>query len=125
MSDQRLKDVGNRVRYFRESAGLSQEELALKSGFKGKSSISLIELGKASLTEQKIGALAKALGVEESMLRYGENLNNSYNPSDIVFTTDDLKQLPSEEAQAVMRAYNRVISYYKKLAEKMKEGDSE
>lgn len=123
MIEQKRKDIGNRVKYYRKLAKMTQEELAIKSGFAGKSSISQIELGQCNLTEQKIEAIALALGVEESVLRYGEEFKKEYDPTDIVFKTVDLKHLPDEEAEAVLKAYNRLNAYYRRLA-LGKDGDS-
>lgn len=123
MIEQKRKDIGNRVKYYRKLAKMTQDELAEKSGFAGKSSISQIELGQCNLTEQKIEAIALALGVEESVLRYGEDFKKEYDPTDIVFKTVDLKHLPDEEAEAVLKAYNRLNAYYRKLA-LGKDGDS-
>lgn len=123
MIKQKRKDIGNRVKYYRKLAKMTQDELAEKSGFAGKSSISQIELGQCNLTEQKIEAIALALGVEESVLRYGEDFKKEYDPTDIVFKTVDLKHLPDEEAEAVLKAYNRLNAYYRKLA-LGKDGDS-
>ena len=116
MIEQKRKDIGNRVKYYRKLAKMTQDELAEKSGFAGKSSISQIELGQCNLTEQKIEAIALALGVEESVLRYGEDFKKEYDPTDIVFKTVDLKHLPDEEAEAVLKAYNRLNAYYRRLA---------
>lgn len=123
MIEQKRKDIGNRVKYYRKLAKMTQDELAEKSGFAGKSSISQIELGQCNLTEQKIEAIALALGVEESVLRYGEDFKKEYDPTDIVFKTVDLKHLPDEEAEAVLKAYNRLNAYYRRLA-LGKDGDS-
>lgn len=127
MIEQKRKDVGTRVKYYRKLANMTQDELAIKAGFAGKSSISQIEKGQINLTEQKIEALAIALGVEESVLRYGEDFKSAYDPSDIVFKTSDMDKLPEEEAQAVLRAYNRLMTYYRNLAREYhkKEGDPE
>lgn len=123
MIEQKRKDIGYRVRHYRKLANMTQEELAIKSGFAGKGSISQIELGLVNLTEQKIESIAAALGVEEAVLRYGENYKTEYDPTDIVFKTVDLKHLPDEEAEAVLKAYNRLNAYYRRLA-LGKDGDS-
>lgn len=125
MIEQKRKDIGNRVKYYRKLAKMTQDELAEKSGFAGKSSISQIELGQCNLTEQKIEAIALALGVEESVLRYGEDFKKEYDPTDIVFKTVDLKHLPDEEAEAVLKAYNRINAYYRQLAMKKGVDDNE
>jgi repressor LexA len=56
-----LRTVGDRVRDRREELNMSQEELALKLGYKSRSSINKIELGINNLTQPKIVAIASAL----------------------------------------------------------------
>ena len=53
--------IGKRIRDKRTELGLSQEELAKRLGYSGKSMISLIEMGKRSLNASQIVPLAKAL----------------------------------------------------------------
>ncbi len=56
------KSFGNRVRYLRNLAGLSQEKLAENVGLSTKT-ISYIENGKNTISFNKIPLLAKGLGV--------------------------------------------------------------
>lgn len=67
-----LKDFGRRVRYYRETAGLTQEELAVKVGYiRGQnpsSAISKIERGVMEITQSKIVDLARALQIEPYQL---------------------------------------------------------
>lgn len=53
--------IGKRIRDRRVELGLSQEELAKKLGYSGKSMISLIESGKRELGITQISPLAKIL----------------------------------------------------------------
>ena len=46
MEEERLKRLGSYIRALREAQGLSQEELAKKSGFAGRAAISALEKGK-------------------------------------------------------------------------------
>lgn len=52
----------------RERLGLSQEELALKTGYSSRSSIAKIEKGLVDLTQSKIALFAKALNTTQSEL---------------------------------------------------------
>lgn len=54
-------EIGERIKLRREELHLSQEELALKLGYKSRSSINKIELGKHNLTQRKIKDIADAL----------------------------------------------------------------
>lgn len=50
-----------RIRERRESLGMSQEELAIKTGYTSRSSIAKIEKGLVDLQQSKIVAMADAL----------------------------------------------------------------
>ena len=125
MIEQKRKDIGYRVKHYRKLANMTQQELAIKAGFAGKGSISQIELGLVNLTEQKIESIAAALGVEEAVLRYGENFKTEYDPTDIIFKTDELDILPDDERKMILKAYNRINAYYRQLAMKKGVDDNE
>ena len=55
-------DLAKKVKMRREQLGLSQEELALRMGYKSRSSINKIETGRP-VTQKIIARLAEALGV--------------------------------------------------------------
>ena len=54
-------DLGKKIRERREELNLSQDELAKLLGYKSRSSINKIELGKNDITQHKIADFAKAL----------------------------------------------------------------
>lgn len=64
------------IKSLRCKLGLSQEELAYKTGYTDRSSIAKIESGKVDLTQSKIAAFAKALGVSPAYLMGWENTEN-------------------------------------------------
>lgn len=55
--------VGQNIAAARKRAGMTQEELANRVGYKTKSAINKIELGIRDLPQKKIAAFAQALGV--------------------------------------------------------------
>jgi repressor LexA len=57
-----------RIKKRREKLGMTQEELASKMGYKSRSSINKIELGKSDIPQSKIVAFAKALNTTPSYL---------------------------------------------------------
>ena len=61
MDDNNLKRFGEYIRLLRESEGLSQEELAKKSGFAGRAAISALEKGKTNISVERLQDLAIAL----------------------------------------------------------------
>lgn len=58
----------DRIRTRREELGMSQDELAKKLGYKSRSTIAKIESGENDITQSKIVAFAKALGVKPGFL---------------------------------------------------------
>lgn len=56
------------IKSFREKCGFSQEELAIKVGYKDRSSIAKIEAGLVDLSQSKIAAFAAALCVTPAQL---------------------------------------------------------
>lgn len=62
MDDNSLKRFGEYIKILRESVGLSQEELAKKSGFAGRAAISALEKGKTNISVERLQDLAVALG---------------------------------------------------------------
>ena len=61
MEDNSLKRFGEYIRLLRESEGMSQEELAKKSGFAGRAAISALEKGKTNISVDRLQDLAVAL----------------------------------------------------------------
>ena len=61
--------IGKRIRSLREFNKLSQTELAIKVGYKDKTSIAKIEAGKVDLPQSKIFAFAKNLGTTPRTLQ--------------------------------------------------------
>ena len=66
-----MNSLGKRVKETRSSLKMTQEEFGSKIGIK-KNSLSQIESGKNSLTQQNIVAICKVFNVNESWLRTGE-----------------------------------------------------
>lgn len=70
-----METMYERIRRLRERKGWSQDELAKKCGYNGRSAISKIEKGERDLRADKILAIATALGVSPSYLMDGEPTN--------------------------------------------------
>lgn len=58
-----MANVGQNIAAARKRAGMTQEELAARVGYKTKSAINKIEMGIRDLPQKKIAAFADALGV--------------------------------------------------------------
>ena len=63
----RAELIGNRIRTLRESAGLTQIQLARQTGLP-QSHISRLESGQGSLTESALRKIAKALRVRRKRI---------------------------------------------------------
>lgn len=63
-----LSVVGDNIMKLRKEMGLTQEELALKLGYKSKSTINKIELGINDISQSKIVRFAKTLNTTPAHL---------------------------------------------------------
>ena len=106
--------IGIRIKTRREELGLSQEELAKRLGYKSRSSINKIELGKNDITQHKVVAFAKALNTTTAYLmgwvdEQPEKKNDIITDVILRLRTDDifinvvneLNELSSEQLLAV------------------------
>lgn len=60
--------IGQRIKARREELNMSQEELAIKIGYKSRSSINKIELDLYNLKQSKIKVIADALNVSPAYI---------------------------------------------------------
>lgn len=60
--------IGDRIKSRREELGWTQEELAMKMGYKSKSTINKVEMGKVDVSQKKIPQYAKVLMTTEKYL---------------------------------------------------------
>lgn len=63
-----MVNVGKNIMDARKRLGMTQEELALRVGYKTKSAINKIEMGIRDLPQKKIASFAKALGTTPAHL---------------------------------------------------------
>ena len=66
-----MTTFGENVRKYRTEKGMTQEELALQLGYKGRSSVNKIESNVAHIPQKTIQRLADVLGVPVSCLFSG------------------------------------------------------
>lgn len=60
--------IGQKIKHYRELKGMSQEELAIACGYKGRSSISRIEKDEGDIPQSKIKQIADVLEVSPGAL---------------------------------------------------------
>lgn len=99
-----MSDAGKRVKEIRNKLRMTQDEFGSRIGLK-KSSLSQIESGKNSLTQQNVIAICNAFKVNESWLRTGEG------EMFVEFSRDDeLQQLIDESMGDVSGEFKRRLA---------------
>ena len=63
-----MDNIGQRIKQKRQELNLTQEELALKMGYKSKSTINKIELGINDIPQSKVVKFSEVLGVSVAYL---------------------------------------------------------
>lgn len=71
-----MTELYKNIKTLREQLGLSQEELAKRTGYTSRSSIAKIEKGLVDLSQTKIELFAKVLGVSPGDLMGWEQESN-------------------------------------------------
>lgn len=101
-----LKQFGMNIRRLREMRGLSQERLAELSGYKSRTSINKIEMGKTDIGQKAIARIAEALGVSSSDLMdgYAEQKNR-----EVPAATENLSDIKSKFIESVMEMTDEQI----------------
>ena len=76
--------IYERIRFLRERLGLTQQELAVKTGYKTASAVNKIELGLRDLNQHKIITFANALKVTPAYLINGDEPQNAISPTGLI-----------------------------------------
>lgn len=84
-----MSSIGSRIREKRERKGMTQDELAIKVGYKSRSSINKIEIGQRNLSPQKLQQIAVVLDTTYEYLLDGS----------IQYTASELIELYAKGAQ--------------------------
>lgn len=87
--------LGDKIRIRREEAGLSQDELAHKLGYKSRSTIAKLESGVNDLTQSKLKAFADALNTTVA---------------DLLDWDDPIEKSNTEEAKKMIELFNVRLS---------------
>ena len=108
-----MLDLYKNIKMRRRELGMTQEELAKKTGYTNKSSIATIEAGKIDLPQSKIMEFAEALETTPLVLMGWDDLEDEDIP-DIVPGTGELLDLYSratpEQRQAVINLLRSFVS---------------
>lgn len=96
-----MLELFKRIRSRREELGISQDELAKMVGYKSRSSINKIELGKNDITQSKIMEIATALATTpEYLMGWTSEVSKHFN-EDEVEIVDGYRSLPEESKKLV------------------------
>lgn len=107
-----MGDIGQRIRMLREQKGMTQEELALKCGYKSRASINKIEL-KRDAPIKKLVPIAYALGITPAELMGWESDDPVVN--DIAAAILEHDDKPTAEEMELVRAYRSADELTKQM----------
>lgn len=112
-----LVEFGKRVKDRRIELGMTQDELAKKTGYTSRSSINKIELGLVDLPQSKITAIANALFVSPTYLLGWENSNAGIN-NGIIGNQNSHNTIIFEgkEVEPLGEIENEILSLCKKMS---------
>ena len=109
-----MNTLGENIRLFREKAGMTQKELAEKTGYRDRTSIAKIESGKIDLPQSKIKIFADALGTTI------EDLMGFRPMSDVLIefahAYGNSEYIPLEHKEVNCRRMERLYSIYSMLS---------
>ena len=77
-----MSTVGDNIAWIRKRLGWTQEELAIKMGYKSKSTINKIELGINDIPQSKIEKFAEVLGTTPAQLMGWDDNSEKAPPSE-------------------------------------------
>lgn len=101
-----MTKVADRIRYERERLGLSQEELAKRCGYAGRSTISKIEKSENDINSKNLQKIANALGTTVGTLMGWEvTVNTTDKQRELLFLCDDVPDKDMDRIIAIVKAY--------------------
>lgn len=105
-------NIGDRIKKRREELGLSQEDLALRMGYKSRSAITKIEKGQRDINQSKIVEYAKALETTPAYLMNWDKTDETSNIE--ILPKSEIRMIPLfETVSAGFGAYasDEIIDY--------------
>ena len=95
-------DVGSRLRWAREQAGLSQGQVARELGVH-RPTISQIEAGKRNVRPDEIAALAELYGVDEDWIVSGSESSDIMDDPRLKIAARELSKLKEEDLDVILQ----------------------
>lgn len=112
-------NIGERIRSRRLQLRLSQEELALKTGYTDRSTINKIEKSTRGLSQDKVTVFARALKTSEAyLLGLVDDPNwrmRTTEENDFIATINDSERILIEKYRAADDEKKRIIAYLLEL----------
>ena len=112
MGDMSNTLFGTRIKEIREAKGISQAELARRLGHVSNSYVRDIERSVFTPPKERLGTLARALGVPvaqlEEILLEARLRDLGMKDPDFVGMLKDYKQLSSKDREAILKTYWRI-----------------
>lgn len=101
-NDESKQQIGSRLRWAREQAGLSQGQVALRMGMH-RPTVSQIEAGERNVRADEIGRFAELYGVNQDWLIRGDSsLQGEHDPR-IQLAARELSKLKQEDLDSILR----------------------
>ena len=121
-----MAKIGENIRRLREKCGFSQEELAIRMGYKSKSTINKIELGINDVAQSKVEKFAEVLGTTPSVLMgWVDEQTSKKNDTlagivlqlrkdeQLLLMVEKLSKLPPEKRQALLPVLDAISTVEK------------
>ena len=102
------------IRNLRKNLGMSQQELAKKTGYTSRSSIAKIENGEVDLPISKITLIANALNTNPSALMGLDSEINNRKKESQPFNLETLKKIIDTESELAYKSLGKKTENYGK-----------
>lgn len=105
-----MTDIGFRIKERREALQMTQEELAAKVGYKSRSAVNKVELGKRDVSQSMIVRYANALGTTPSeLMGWATRSNDSTHGEGTQALLDICEKLSPQSLMHLIRYANLLL----------------
>ena len=111
-----MAKIGFRIKARREALGMSQDELAIKMGYKNRSTIAKIENGTNDVVQTNIVKFAEVLNTTIAYLMDWEEDNKKNKPTNIGELSEGQRQLyefcstvPDDKVERVLQVMKLIV----------------
>lgn len=105
-----MTDIGFRIKERREALQMTQEELATKVGYKSRSAVNKVELGKRDVSQSMLAKYANALGTTPpELMGWGTRSNDSTHDESAQALLDICERLTPQSLKHLIRYANLLL----------------